>query len=369
MYKILVFGMTNNRGGMESVVKNFFTYMDKDKFHLDFVCTREGDIGFREDFDRLSKEPVQYYSVPRRRKHPILYKKTLEKIFKEGNYDAIWINALMIVNLGNMKMAKKYGVKKIILHSHYSNPVAKKFSNHVHNITKNFVHHYATDFWSCSDGATDWMFPKKIHDRVEWIRNAIDVEKFLFNEEKRNKLRKEFSISDDEFIIGNVARLDYQKNQEFILEVFAELVKKQENTRLFLVGGGDKTNLEIQATELGISDKVEFLGERSDVPDLCNMFDFFLFPSRFEGLPVSLVEVQTNGIPTLVSDVITKQVKINDNYENLSLNDSSEKWAEKILKLKQEKRIDTNIVKKNLIEKGFDLVSETKRVENILLDK
>lgn len=367
MYKILVFGMTNNRGGMESVVKNFFTYIDKDKFHLDFICNMEGDIGFKDDFDKLSKNPIKYHSVPRRIQNPRGYKKTLEKIFREEKYDAVWINSLKIVNLENMKIAKKYGVEKIILHSHNAKSTGMKFSNFIHSVNKNFVHYYATDFWACSDGATDWMFPKKIHDRVEWIRNAIDVEKFLFNEEKRNKLRKEFNISDDEFIIGNVARLDYQKNQEFILEVFAELVKKQENTRLFLVGGGDKTNLEIQAAELGIRDKVEFLGERSDVPDLCNMFDFFLFPSRFEGLPVSLVEVQTNGIPTLVSDVITKQVKINDNYESLSLNDSAEKWAEKILELKQEKRIDTNIVKKNLIKRGFDLYTETKRVESLLL--
>ena len=97
------------------------------------------------------------------------------------------------------------------------------------------------------------------------------------------------------------------------------------------------------------------------------MFDFLLFPSRFEGLPVSLVEVQTNGIPTLVSDVITQQVKINDNYESLSLNDSPIKWADKILELKQEERMDTTIVKKNLVEKGFDIYTETKRVESLLL--
>lgn len=367
MYKILVFGMTDNKGGLESVVKNFFTFMDKEKFHLDFIRTCEGDIGFREDFDKISKYPIQYHTVPRKRKQPILYKKTLKRIFKEGQYDAIWINSLKIVNLESMKMAKKYGVRKIILHSHNSKSTAAEFSNIVHKITRNFVDNYATDFWSCGDQATDWMFPKKIHSKVEWIRNAIDTDKFLFNIEKRKKLRKEFKISDDEFIIGNVARIDYQKNQEFILDIFSEFVKKQENTRLFLVGGGDKTKLECQATELGIRDKVEFLGERSDVPDLCNMFDFFLFPSRFEGLPVSLVEVQTNGIPTLVSDVITQQVKINDNYESLSLNDSPIKWADKILELKQEERMDTTIVKKNLVEKGFDIYTETKRVESLLL--
>ena len=368
MYKILVFGMSKNRGGIESVVKNFFTYMDKDKFHLDFVCTQEGDIGFRDDFDRLSKEPIQYYSVPLRRKHPILYKKTLEKIFKEGNYDAIWINALMIVNLGNMEMAKRYGVKKVILHSHNAKTTAKQFSNLVHDVTKQFVHRYATDFWSCSEQATEWMFPKKIHDKVKWIRNAIDVEKFIFNEEKRNKLRKEFNILDDEFIIGNVARIDYQKNQEFILEIFAELVKKQDNIRLFLVGGGDKTKLELQAKELGIRDKVEFLGMRSDVEDLYSMFDFFIFPSRFEGLGVALLEAQANGVPILASDVIPAEVIVNSNYYYLSLSDSPIKWAEKILELQKEKRIDTTIVKQNIVEKGFDLVSETKRVESLLIE-
>lgn len=369
MYKILVFGMTNNRGGMESVIKNFFTYMDKDKFHLDFVCTREGEIGFKEDFDRLSKSPIQYHRVPRRREQPVLYKKALEKVFKEGNYDAVWINALMIVNLGNMKMAKKYGVKKIILHSHNAKTTAKQFSNLVHDVTKQFVHHYATDFWSCSEQATKWMFPKKIHDKVKWIPNAIDIDKFIFNEEKRIKLRNEFNITDEEFIIGNVARIDYQKNQEFIIDVFSEFAKRKDKTRLFLVGGGDTSSLELQATELGIRDKVEFLGMRSDVEDLCSMFDFFIFPSRFEGLGVALLEAQANGVPILASDVIPHEVIVNSNYHYLSLSDSPIKWAEKILELHQEKRIDTNIVKNNLIEKGFDLVSETKKIENILLDK
>jgi len=103
--------------------------------------------------------------------------------------------------------------------------------------------------------------------------------------------------------------------------------------------------------------------------DLCSMFDFFIFPSRFEGLGVALLEAQANGVPILASDVIPPEVIVNSNYHYLSLSDSPIKWAEKILELQQEKRIDTNIVKNNLIEKGFDLVSETKKIENILLDK
>lgn len=369
MYKILVCGLTPNMGGLERVVLNFFRYMNKDKFHLDFICTEQEKVAFWEDFEKMSKNKIEYYYPPKRKDNPVKYKKELEKIFAENaeKYDAVWLNALSLTNIEYLKLAKKYGIEKIVVHSHNSDMSDGGIRLFLHKLNKPFIKNYATDFWSCSDEATEWMFPKRIHSKVEWIHNAIDVDKFLFNEETRIKYQVELGIGEDEFVIGNVARIDYQKNQEFILEVFAEVLKRKENSRLVLVGGGDDSALKKQATDLGILDKILFLGMRDDVPALYNIFDFFLFPSRFEGLPVSLLEVQANGLPTLVSDVITKQVIVNSNYDSLDLDIYPSTWAEKVLVLSKLSRIDSEIIKKDFIAKNFEIREETKRLETLFL--
>ncbi len=370
MQKILILGLTPNLGGTEKVILNLYKHMNKDNFHFDFLLFGDNEkVGFSEDFERLSKNSIIYHNIPRKRNNFILYRKKLKTFFKENSrkYDAIWVNLQAIISIEPIIYAKKYGIKKIIIHSHNAGS-NKKLLTFIHKIHRPFIYKHATDFWACSDEAKEWMFPKKIYEKTKWIRNAIDVEKYIFNSNVREQYRKRFDISDKELVIGHIGRIDYQKNQEFILEIFAELVKKQDNTRLFLVGGGDKTKLELQAKELGIRNKVEFLGMRSDVEDLYSMFDLFIFPSRFEGLGVVLLEAQANGVPILASDVIPPEVIVNSNYHYLSLSDSPIKWAEKILELQKEKRIDTTIVKKNILEKGFDLVSETKRVESLLIE-
>ncbi len=226
---------------------------------------------------------------------------------------------------------------------------------------------YSADYITCcSNLLKDYVLKEfKIKsEEIEVIPNPADTINFY----RDNKIDKEYEL----IFVGS---LEERKGVLVLAKALNEVFRKEKNLKVKFIGKDTNRNQKDISTKEYIKkiilqdywDKVEFLGERSDVPDLCNMFDFFLFPSRFEGLPVSLVEVQTNGIPTLVSDVITQQVKINDNYESLSLNDSPIKWADKILELKQEERMDTTIVKKNLVEKGFDIYTETKRVESLLL--
>lgn len=370
MQKILILGLTPNLGGTEKVILNLYKHMNKDNFHFDFLLFGDNEkVGFSEDFERLSKNPIIYHNIPRKRNNFILYRKKLKTFFKENSrkYDAIWVNLQAIISIEPIIYAKKYGIKKIIIHSHNAGS-NKKLLTFIHKIHRPFIYKHATDFWACSDEAKEWMFPKKIYEKTKWIRNAIDVEKYIFNSNVREQYRKRFDISDKELVIGHIGRIDYQKNQEFIIKIFYEVLKFKHECKLVLVGSGDSRKLKSLAESLGIIDKIKFLGAREDVENLFNMFDVFVFPSRFEGLGVALLEAQANGIPILASDVIPPEVIVNSNYYYLSLSDSPIKWAEKILELQKEKRIDTTIVKKNIVEKGFDLVSETKQVESLLIE-
>lgn len=368
MQKILILGLTPNLGGTEKVILNLYKHMNKDNFHFDFLLFGNNEkVGFSEDFERLSKNPIIYHNIPRKRNNFILYRKKLETFFKENSrkYDAIWVNLQAIISIEPIIYAKKYGIKKIIIHSHNAGS-NKKLLTFIHKIHRPFIYKHATDFWACSDEAKEWMFPKKIYEKTKWIRNAIDVEKYIFNSNVREQYRKRFDISDKELVIGHIGRIDYQKNQEFIIKIFYEVLKLKHECKLVLVGSGDSRKLKSLAESLGIIDKIKFLGAREDVENLCNMFDVFVFPSRYEGLPVSMLEVQCNGLPILASDTITSKVIVNPNVKSLSLEQGALAWAKELLTVEKLKRIDTEIVMDNIKKTGFDLLSETKRVEKLL---
>ena len=191
---------------------------------------------------------------------------------------------------------------------------------------------------------------------------------FLFDENLRRKYRASLNIKDDEILIGNVARIDPQKNQDFLLDVFSRVYEYNNKSKLILVGGGDYSHLEEKAEKLKIRNNIIFLGVRNDVSELYNIFDIFIFPSRFEGLGVALLEAQANGLPILASDVIPKEVITNPNYYSLSLEkDNIDKWKNKILEIANTKRIDIETIENNFKKVGFEIKEESKKVEKLFL--
>ena len=174
---------------------------------------------------------------------------------------------------------------------------------------------------------------------------------------------------ENNFVIGNVGRLHFQKNQTFILDIFKEFLKKCNNAKLVLVGEGkDEIKLKQKASLLGIENKCLFVGKQNNVEQWLSAFDIFLFPSLFEGLPISLLEAQANGIPILTSSNISKEVKINDNCIYYSLKESSINWANKLIYIKENlKRNSYENLFKFFDLYGFDIKIEVKKVEKILM--
>lgn len=269
-------------GGVESVVMNYYRNIDKSKVQFHFICDEDStDI----PYDEIEKLGGKVIIVPPYQKL-FKYQKELYKIFKENNYKIVHshINALSVFPL---RVAKKAGVPIRIAHSHSTSNKKEWKKNIVKNILRPFSKLYANKFFACTKHAGEWLFGKKIIERKELnvINNAIDLKKFEFNEKTREDLRKELGIKEDTLIIGHVGRFMKQKNHEFLIEVFKELIKKNDNSILMLIGQGPLLNdMKQKVRDLKIEDKVKFMGQVTDVEKYYNIMDVFLFPSIYEGL-------------------------------------------------------------------------------------
>ena len=269
-------------GGVESVVMNYYRNIDKSKVQFHFICDEDStDIPY-EEIEKLGGKVI---IVPPYQKL-FKYQKELYKVFKENNYKIVHshINALSVFPL---RVAKKAGVPIRIAHSHSTSNKKEWKKNIVKNILRPFSKLYANKFFACTKHAGEWLFGKKIIERKELnvINNAIDLKKFEFNEKTREDLRKELGIKEDTLIIGHVGRFMKQKNHEFLIEVFKELIKKNDNSILMLIGQGPLLNdMKQKVRDLKIEDKVKFMGQVTDVEKYYNIMDVFLFPSIYEGL-------------------------------------------------------------------------------------
>lgn len=370
MKKVLVFGLTDVAGGVESVIMNYYRNIDRNKVKFDFLCNTE-KVAYEDEIKSLGGK---IYRIPARSKKIFDYKKALKKFFKEhsNEYDSIWVNICSLANIDYLKMAKKYKIKTRIIHCHNSQNMDSRLRGLLHKYNKIFLKRYATDFWSCSNSSSPWFYSKNIinSDKYRVINNAIDVQKFVYNEKIRKEYRNKLNLEEDTLVIGNVGRFHFQKNHTFIVDIYEQVFKRIPNSQLLLIGvGEDEEKIKNLVKEKNIQNNVKFLGSRSDVNNLLQAMDIFLFPSVFEGLPVTLIEAQASGLKIFASsDNIPEDVKIDDeNFEFISLNKSAEYWSNEIIKgYKQIKDRPNNY---NLIKKaGYDIKEEVKKMENFFIN-
>jgi len=225
---------------------------------------------------------------------------------------------------------------------------------------------FADYYFSCSDAAARFCFGKNVTNKSNYslIKNGVNVNDFTFDKEKRNEKLVKLNI-ENRFVIGHVGRFEPEKNHEFILDVFNEVYKKDENAILMLVGEGSlKKHVEQRAVNMGLIDNIMFLGKRNDVNELMQVFNVFLLPSFFEGLPVVGVEAQASGLPCIFADTITTETDITGLCKFLSL-ENKEEWVTAILSAKGKARINTQ---KLLKKAGYDVESQTKWLEKFYLE-
>lgn len=351
-------------GGVEAVTINYYRNIDKNKVQLDFICDEDSTNIPYEEIEKMGGKVIIIPSYSK----PFKYHKELKRVLKDGNYKIIHsnINTLSVFSLFAAKCA---GVPVRIAHSHSTTNKKEKKKNLMKQVLRPFSKVFATDYMCCSELAGRWLFGNKEYDKgnVYLLNNAIDLDKFKYNESLRKKKRKELGIKNDTLVIGHIGRFVAQKNHDFLIDIFNEIHKKNNNSILLLAGQGPlMEDIKNKVKDLNLNDSVKFLGQRNDANELYQALDVFLLPSLYEGLPVVGVEAQAAGLLCYLSDDMTKETKVLDITKFMSLNNTPEEWANNILDdVKKYKRIDTS---KEMTAKNFNIKEEAKKLEEYYLN-
>lgn len=351
-------------GGVESVVMNYYRHIDRTKIQFDFICD---DDSTNIPYGEIGKLGGKVILIPPYQK-VFKYHNKLKKILKEGHYKIVHshINTLSVFSLFAAKCA---GVPVRIAHSHSTTNKKEKKKNLLKQVLRPFSKLFATDYMCCSELAGRWLFGDKEYDKgnVYLLNNAIDLDKFKYNETLRKKKRKELGIKDDTLVIGHIGRFVAQKNHDYLIDIFNEIHKKNNNSVLLLAGQGPlMEEIKNKVKSLKLEKNVKFLGQRNDANELYQDFDVFLLPSLYEGLPVVGVEAQAAGLLCYLSDDMTKETKILDITKFMSLNNTPEEWADNILDdVKKYKRLDAS---KEITAKNFNIKEEVNKLEKYYLN-
>ncbi|MDO5852290.1 MAG: glycosyltransferase, partial [Methanobacteriaceae archaeon] len=271
------------------------------------------------------------------------YFKYMKKFFAEHPEYQIVHSHIDAMSYLPLRAAKKAGVSIRIAHSHNTS-IDRDFKYILKQFFRSKITTVANYYCACGKEAGEFLFKEK-ESRI--IPNAIEVDKFLFDKEMRKKKRVELGLK-DEFVLGHVGRLSYQKNHKFLIEIFSEVHKKNKNTVLLLIGVGEKENeIKEQIHILGLDDSVRFLGNRSDVNQLYQVMDVFVMPSFFEGIPVTGIEAQFAELPCIFSTRVPEEVSFTNKCKFVVLEESIDKWAEAILSVDPNIRVEGSSTAEN----------------------
>lgn len=352
--RVLQIGMHDKIGGIETFLMTYYRNIDRKILQFDFINMYD-KLCFQEEIEKMGGKVYQITNV---KKNPYKYYVELRNIIKKNNYKIVHINMLSMANILPIIAAYKEGVKHIILHSHNTGTPKGILRKILDKINKKMAIKYATDYFACSKLAGDWLYGKK--NQFEVINNAIEIEKFKYNDITRKKIREELEIGKN-IVIGHVGRFCEQKNHKFLIEVFNELVKIKPNYKLLLIGEGKlKQKIVEQIKKLGIEEKVVILPPKRDIQDYYQAMDIFTLPSKFEGLGIVLVEAQANGLQCICSDVVPNEVKVINTLQRIPL--KKDEWLKALVNAKN--RVNNNTVSKNLKMKNYDITIEAKKLMN-----
>ena len=342
--------------GITMSVLGYFENINNDEIHIDFVAPSI-DENIKK---RIELKNGKVYIIHDRKKHPLKYIKKLSKIIKFNKYDIVHAHGSSAILCLEMIAARLAGCKIRIAHSRNTKCDYKI----VDKILRPIFYLTCTNRFACGEKAGKWLFKNK--DFII-INNGKDTDKFKFNKKIRNDMRKKYNI-EDKIVIGHVGNFNEQKNHRFLIEIFDNLVKKNKEYYLVLIGIGHlRGEIEERAKELGIEKNVSFVGSSDCVEKWLQAMDIMVFPSLFEGFPNVLIEWQIAGIPCVISDVITDEVKITDLVQFKSLEDTPEQWADEINKIKLNNRED-KIYIEQIKKAGYDIKENAKRLEKIYID-
>ena len=347
------------RGGLETMLMNYYRHIDRNKVQFDFLVHRDFEADYDQEILALGG---RIYHVSRLIPWSRSYRTELKKFFHEHpEYRIVHVHQDCLSSVA-LQCAEECGVPVRIAHSHNSNQDKNlKYLVKLHYMKK--IPAYATDFFACSKSAGKWMFGKK---SFQLLNNAIDTGQYMYSQNVDKAVREEWGL-ENSFIIGHVGRFDPQKNHEFLIDIFNECTILNPNIKLMLVGDGEgKEKIERKVCKMNLQNKVIFTGVRSDVNRLMQAMNVFVFPSLYEGLPVTMIEAQASGLPCIISDHVSDECIVTKGLvSSVALEESPARWAEHILQ--QSGRQHENHTKE-IQEAGYDISTAANKLENFYME-
>lgn len=350
--KIVHFVNGMNNGGVEAVILNYFSNIDRSNYDLHIVTQGDNDDKCVRKFKNLG---FKVHVVTRKKESLIKNLREIYKILKEEKFDILHTH-MTVTNVFPLMLGWLAGVKVRINHSH----LAIKDMGIMDKIYCKLSLLFTTHKFACGREAAKTLF-KNMED-VIILKNAIDLEKFQYNDEIRKEMRRELNIN-NELVLCNIGRLTAQKNQMFLIEIMNQLVKHDQNVKLLIIGFGElEQQLKQKVAEYNLADKISFLGTRDDIEKIYQCSDIFVLPSLKEGLPLVCIESQTSGLKTIVSDNVTDEVEITPIIKYLPITDT-ELWVKEILDLKED--YERKDYKEEIRKNGYDIKLEAKRLDDL----
>lgn len=358
--RVLQIVATMGMGGIENFLMNLYRSIDKEKVQFDFLILNTDNNFFENEIKSLGGKI--YKIVSPKKSGYFKFLRDLKDFFLKNPTYKIVHSHYNILNGIILNQVYKCKVKLIISHSHSTNSGYSILKKICLQYSKFLLRKIPSKKLACSEKAGIWLYGKNMNFKI--IHNGIDLLKYKYNYEIKIRKRKELEIANDDIVIGHIGTFRKVKNHNFLINIFFELYKKNKKYKLILVGDGDlKEEVKAKVDKLGLNKIVIFLGIRNDVEELLQVFDIFLFPSLYEGLPVSLVEAQAAGLKSFISDSITKEIDFGlDLIEFISLNKSALEWADIIeekRKYKRESKLE--VIQKN----GYDIKKTSEELVEI----
>ena len=330
MKRVLCILSCMNAGGAETFLMKIYRQLDRTKYQMDF-CVNIFEEGFYDE--EITQMGGRIFRIPAKSDNLKEFKKQLSAIIKSEQYETVLRITSNTMGFLDLKIAKKAGAKICAARSSNSNDPAGIKARIAHRLGRILYGKYVDVKIAPSDLAAIYTFGKKnyLQGKVNILHNGLKLFEYAFNPANRTAIRNEFGISEETSVIGHIGRFQQQKNHEFLIDVFYEYLKSNDNSILMLVGVGDLENqIREKVKELNIENNVIFTGLRQDVPALLSAFDTFVFPSIYEGMPNTVIEAQASGLNCLISDTITKEANITGTVSYISLNMKPGYWANNI---------------------------------------
>lgn len=344
-------------GGLEAMIMNYYRHIDRQQVQFDFLVHRPEEADYHDEIRQLGG---RIYYLAKLNPFSVSYRKKLRLFFCDHpEYRVIHVH-LNCMSSVVLKTAKQCGVPCRIAHSHSSNQT-RNLKYPIKMFYKRWIPKYATKLFACGEDAGRYMFGDS---DFELLINAIDLKSYAFSPKRRKIMRQQLKVADDELLIGHIGKFRFQKNQSFLVDIFAEILKIRK-AKLLLVGTGElEKTVQNKVHLMGLDNNVIFTGVRSDVSELLQAMDIFVFPSMYEGLPVVLIEAQASGLPCLISDVIPSESIKTTLVSTYSLDKSAAEWAEKVIEQSNTERTDTYC---EIIKCGYDICENSKKLQDFYL--